>query len=387
MGWLTPALRSVAVGALALAMAPPGTAMSDTVPSGQERAQLTVATYNVCKVNCQGGRFTWARRRQAVVNNIQAADPAVVAVQEAPTLPWRGTTQWADLTGLLARAGYQQTSGEDGCTQGCTRGAHLYFDPDRVRVAEVRQPSGLPVPPAPCLRYLSDPNLPRKKRGPDFADWYTYDCQQHLGYVESYDAATGMESQRQLSGMDWGPVQDRNVSWAYLQDLATGAVFMAVSVHMPNEKTAAAEDIRRKTAAAIAGWVDRQNAELGLAAVPVVLMGDLNSFAQRQPRGAQQVMYDAGFVDAFTAPARVNARFPTVNMTPLTRRWDGFPPKPFKYTRSASRIDYILGKGGVTPLRHEVFLTLHSDGTFDNRYRGSDHNLVRATLSLPVVRP
>lgn len=350
------------------------------------RAVIPVATYNVCKVNCQGGRFTWDRRRNAVVRNIVAADPAVVAVQEAPTLPWRGTTQWADLTALLARQGYQQTSDRDGCSQGCTRGAHLYFDPDRIRVFPVAEPSGLPVPPEQCRKYLDDPDLPTRKRGAYFADWHKYGCEQHVGYTEYYDVSTGMESQRQLSGLQWGPVQDRNVTWAFLQDIASGGVFLALSVHMPNEKTAHAEQLRRQTAAGLATWVDQHTARAGMVGIPVVLMGDLNSFQSRQPNGAQQAFYDRGFTDAFAAAKRVNSRFPTVNVTPLTRRWDGYPPKPFKYSRAASRIDYILAKNGVVPLQYEVFLTLLPDGRFDERYRGSDHNLVRADLAVPIVQ-
>lgn len=329
---------AIAAGlALSLCAAPPVAAKKNLTDG--PRTEITVATYNVCKVNCQDGRFTWAKRRGAVARNIAAANPAVIAVQEAPTLPWRGTTQWADLSRLLARQGYRQTSDEDGCTQGCTRGAHLYYDPARIRVAQ------------------------------------------------THKSATGMESQRILSGRDWGPVQDRNLSWAYLQDIASGAVFMAVSVHLPNEKTALAEQLRQETAAGVAGWIDRQNARVGMSGIPVVVMGDLNSFQARQPDGAQQVFYNHGFVDAFTATKRVNARYPTVNMTPVTRHFDGFPPRPHRYAGLASRIDYILGKGGVVPLRHEVFLKLRSNGTFDNRYRGSDHNLVRAHLSLPVVAP
>ena len=48
------------------------------------------------------------------------------------------------------------------------------------------------------------------------------------------------------------------------------------------------------------------------------------------------------------------------------------------------RIDYILASGGVRPRSYEVFLKLRANGRFNNRYRGSDHNLVRAELSLPV---
>ena len=113
-------------------------------------------------------------------------------------------------------------------------------------------------------------------------------------------------------------------------------------------------------------------------------MGDLNSFQKRQPKGAQTVFYRSGFVDAFAADRRINARYPTVNITPVTRRWGGFLPAPPKYSGLASRIDYILVKNAVKPQRYEVFLKLRN-GRFDPRFRGSDHNLVRARLSLPVA--
>ena len=347
------------------------------------RTTITVATYNVCKVNCSG-RYPWAQRRKAVLRTVEAARPAVLAVQEAPTLRWRRTTQWADLTRLLARAGYRQTSDRDGCTKGCTRGAHLYFDPERLRMFEVRAPSGMPAPPPKCMKYLQDPDLPHKKRGAYFDDWYTYNCQDHLGYTPYVDMSAGMVSQRALSGQAWGSVQDRNVSWAYLQDIATGGVFMALSLHLPNEKTAHAESLRRRIAASVARWIDEQNGRVGLDGIPVIAMGDLNSFQKRQPRGAQTVFYRSGFVDAFSAGRRINARYPTINVTPLTRRWNGFPPAPPKYAGVASRIDYILVKNAVRPLRYEVFLKLRK-GRFDRRFRGSDHNLVRARLSLPIA--
>ena len=329
----TFAIASTATVAAGLLVAAP----SHGQPVDQPRTQITVATYNVCKVSCMGGRFTWAKRRKAVARTVAAADPAVLAVQEAPTLPWRGTTQWADLTRVLSQRGYRPTSTKDGCTSGCTRGAHLYFDPDRVRLFRAQQ------------------------------------------------RAAGMESQRRLSGAQWGGIQDRNLSWAYLQDIASGGVFLAVSLHLPNEKTSQGEWVRKRTAAGVAAFTRQLNARRGLTGIPVIVMGDLNSYASRQPQGAQQVFYDGGFVDAFETPERTNAHFPTANYTLATRHWNGFPPSPFRYSGWASRIDYVLGAGGVRPRSYEVFLKLRADGRFNNRFRGSDHNLVRAGLSMPVV--
>ncbi|MCB0898212.1 MAG: endonuclease/exonuclease/phosphatase family protein [Actinobacteria bacterium] len=329
--------RSFAIATTTAVAAGVLVAPSHSQPLDPPRVQITVATYNVCKVSCMGGRFSWAKRRKAIARTVAAAHPDVLAVQEAPTLPWRGTTQWADLTRVLSRRGYRPTSTRDGCSAGCTRGAHLYFDPGRVRLFGTSR------------------------------------------------RATGMESQRRLSGTAWGGIQDRNLSWAYLQDIASGGVFLAVSLHLPNEKTQRAEVVRRSTAAGVASFVQRLNAGRGLSGIPVIVMGDLNSYASRQPKGAQQVFQEAGFVDAFDAPERINGRYPTANYTPATRHWHGFPPSPFRYSGWASRIDYVLAANGVRPRSYEVFLKLRADGRFDNRFRGSDHNLVRARLSIPVV--
>lgn len=339
-------MLAATVALLTATMLGPGPANAARVTDDLPRTTITAATYNVCKVNCSR-KYSWARRRSAVVRTVHDAAPDVLAVQEAPTLPWRSTTQWADLTRLLAAAGYQQPSDLDGCSPSCTRGAHLYFNPSRLRVFSMPRPSA-------------------------------------LGYSPTVEAV-GMGSQRTLSGIGWGPIQDRNLSWAYLQDIATGTVFLAVSVHLPNEKTAAGEQVRQAVARNLPGWVEGLNAERGLAGVPVLVMGDLNSYESRQPDGAQWLLQQAGFVDAFDATQRIHARIGTVNFTPAIRQWEGFPPEPFKYTHLASRIDYIFGKNGVVPLAHEVVLHLREDGTFDPGYRGSDHNLVRAQLSLPIV--
>lgn len=377
-------LAAIAAAVTAIGLAAPMPASAKKVTDDVPRTTITAATYNVCKVNCSR-QYRWSQRRSAVARTVAEAAPDVLAVQEAPTLPWRSTTQWADLTRLLQQAGYQQPSGQDGCTEGCTRGAHLYFNPSRLRVFSMPRPSGQPQPPEPCLVYLADPNLPEDKSGPHFRDWRQYQCRDYLGYSPTVDVAVGMDSQQVLTGMRWGPIQDRNLSWAYLQDIATSTVFLAISVHLPNEKTPLAEQVRQAVATQLPGFVDSLNADRGLVGVPVLVMGDLNSYAARQPRGAQWLLEQAGFVDAFDTEQRINAHFGTVNVTPAIRKWEGFPPEPFRYAHLASRIDYVFVKNGVIPLSHEVVLHLRGDGTFDPSYRGSDHNLVRTQLSLPIV--
>ena len=219
---------------------------------------ITVATYNVCKVNCSG-RHPWAQRRKAVIRTVKAARPAVLAVQEAPTLRWRNTTQWADLSATSREAATDRPAIGTVAPKGCTRGAHLYFDPDRVRVFGVRRPRGYPRPHRDDEVLGGHPTFPAEP-GAYFNDWFTYNCEDHLGYTPYVDMSAGMVSQRELSGLSWGWVQDRNVSWAYLQDIATGGVFIALSLHLPNEKTDQGENLRRGIAANVSRWIDDRTA-------------------------------------------------------------------------------------------------------------------------------
>lgn len=311
--------------------APP---LSAKVTEDAPRFTVSAATYNVCKVTCGGGPG-WSVRRDRVARTINEAAPELLAVQEAPTLRYRDTTQWADLTARLSQIGYRSTSTIDECSQDCTRGAHLYFDPEALRLNAMAE-------------------------------------------------AAGMTSQRRISGMSWGPIQDRNVSWAYLQDITTGGAFLAISVHLPNEKTPLGEDVRQAVARNLPGWIKGLNAQHGMSGIPTLVMGDFNSFNTRQPRGGQWILEQAGYRDAFDAEQRINARIGTVNYTPATRRYDGFPPRPYRYSRDASRIDYIFCSRGIDPLVHEVVVHLRGD-EFDPAYHGSDHNMVRTVLSVPVV--
>ena len=172
-----------------------------------------------------------------------------------------------------------------------------------------------------------------------------------------------------------------NVSWAYLQDLASGGVFMALSMHLPNEKTTG----RAATAAGNRAWRPGStpgNVELGLGAIPIVAMGDLNSFQKRQPQGARR---SSTISVSSTPPSAIahQRQVPDRQLHPFDPPVAGVPINPSKY--ADGQPDRLRpGQERVRPLTHEVFLKLRN-GRFDKRFRGSDHNLVRATLSVPVV--
>ena len=375
-------LASVIAALAVLLPVPPAMAAKRTTTDGPT---LRVATYNVCKTTCKGGKWSWANRRGKVANILTALSADVIATQETPTLPYNGTTQWADLASLLRSRGLRIASMQDGCTQGCTRDSHIYYNPATVEVVRgLLGPTDDPAPPDACMRYWDnrDDIYPRR-RDPWYRDWYANSCSRYMAWEPQEERSTGMVSQEEMSGVDWGGIQDRNLSWAFMRHIATGKVFLMLSLHLPNEKTATGEQARRAVAGNLPAWAAALSSSLGLPDIPVVVGGDLNSYKERQPSGAQAILGDAGYSDGFAAGERVNERYATINKNGvINSRFGGWPAKPYKYNRPGTRIDYVFAKG-VTPVRYELFLRLRGDA-FDERYRASDHNPVVTTWALPT---
>jgi endonuclease/exonuclease/phosphatase family metal-dependent hydrolase len=308
-------------------------AVATSAPAGNA---VRVATYNVMKVKGGKGAFEWVNRRGALVNTVASTMPDVLAVQEVNTQLWQGVRHVDDVVGLLAPLGYQIASADyEGCTIGCTRGAHVFFTPQSMHLTP---PTNSSVP------------------------------------------AAGMTGLSVIAGVPFGLIQDRNASWAFLTPNGSSRTTLYVSVHLPTQKTPQAEALRVAVATRLRPWANELIAQSGLAAVEVVIAGDFNSYQKRQPNGAQQILTNAGMVDGFAAPELVNANYGTVNYTPKTKKFKGFPPAPYFYSRNPTRIDYVFST--VAPLRHEVVLRVTPDGRFDNAYRASDHNMVMVDLPL-----
>ncbi len=297
---------------------------------------VRVATYNVMKSTRLKSRWPWGARRVALLNTVRAARPDVLLVQEANTQKWGGITHVEDVRRVVGSLGYRIASLDyNSCTSWCTRGAHVFYNP--ARVGPVAPPSGA---------------LP----------------------------SAGMVGLSQIAGIGFGGIQDRAASWAFLRPVGSSRTTLYVSVHLPTDKNAAGERLRVAVAAKLRPWANGLIAASGFGAVDLVVGGDLNSYAKRQPNGAQRVLANAGLVDAATAPLLVNGNFGTVNYTPKTRKYKGFPSAPYYYKKNTTRIDYVFSN--VRALRHEVVLQLAANGRFDNRFRASDHNMVLVDLPL-----
>jgi endonuclease/exonuclease/phosphatase family metal-dependent hydrolase len=296
---------------------------------------IRVATYNVMKTTRLAKKWSWSKRRQALVNTVRDSAPDVLLVQEANTQRWGGSTHLEDVRGLLGGLGYQIASSDyTQCTAWCTRGAHVFFNSSRMALTA-------PLTGAP---------------------------------------AAGMAGMSTIAGVDFGGTQDRNVAYAFLTPLGSTRTTLYISTHLPTEKTAEGERLRVAVASALRPWADALIAGSGLGGVHIAIGGDFNSYERRQPYGAQAVLANSGLIDGFVAPVKVNANYSTVNITPKTRKFKGFPPRPYFYKQNTTRIDYIFST--VPAQRHEVVLRLTAKGTFDNRYRASDHNMVLVDLPL-----
>ena len=190
--------------------------------------------------------------------------------------------------------------------------------------------------------------------------------------------------------VDSGP---RKVVWAYLKGTNGAGPFLVLAAHTSNIKDAANEASRIAFGQSLDGFVQTFNEAHGMTGTPAVLLADLNSYNKRQPEGVQKVLTNAGWTDAGAAPVTRNIVYSTINCNPLMPSdTQGFPVAPYvfrptgpKKILDATRIDYVMAKGdGVDVLDYEVVIHLNADGTFDQAYQGSDHQMVRATIAIPA---
>lgn len=300
-----------------------------TVPTSKAPS-LTVATYNVGSIAATRNvpSRTWEKRRASVARAIMLAAPDVVAVQETTTAAnAQGVRQYQDLVDRLPsryRLAYSATT--IGTAKGAaTKGDHIIVNTDRVAVVK-----------------------------------------------------SGVQSLSALLPANQRNDKDRYFGWARLKDRMTGQHFSVVSIHLQNGSTSAAQKHRLVAIKAIESFAARKI--MGASSEPLIFAGDFNSDVARYPSGPPTYLATRGFVDAASAAKTQGTRWATTNNQTATKD-RGYPAKPAPYKYSATRIDYILMKNGVgsTSFTNQVVLT---GGKFDERYRGSDHNLQVAKLLL-----
>lgn len=282
---------------------------------------LRMATYNVTSIAATANipSRTWAKRREAVRNTILAANPDVLAVQEATTAFATKLRHYEDIDAMLDGYKLAYPSSAVGTAGGkdVTKGDHLYYRPDTVSVIDY-----------------------------------------------------GIESAKRVAGGSWGSVKDRYFSWALMEQRRTGQRFYVASVHLQTGSSASVQGLRTRVALAIDSYLSSRNK----SSYPVILAGDLNSNISTYPKGVTTELIKRGYVDTAAAPVRSGYLYSTSNSK--------FPTKPKSYSYVGTRIDYILMKGGAGSRAAANQLKLLKSGKFDPAYYGSDHNLQWADLEL-----
>lgn len=334
---------AVGVAALTAGIAPTAHANQPT---------LTIASYNILKINAnEPGVPSWQQRLPRLTNIINDLNADILSLQEVTNHPdpTSGRTQADQVRTTLTNTGYETINPAD---NQCVR---------------PRDAAGQLAGPNPC----------------DTTTLLAWKA----GKITVATDANGLPMTGTYLAGNIAPTNNpaanaRSVQWAFLNDGTQ--TFLVVGVHTSSGQNPATEAGRVAFAEALTPWTNQLTETRGLTGIPMFIAGDLNSYKQRQPRGAQQILENNGWSDAYnTATTRVGERYATINVTPQTRRFNGFPPKPFRYSkkREPSRIDYIFSKN-ATPVYYETVVRLNRNGTFNEQLRISDHNAVIAKYAL-----
>lgn len=310
--------------------------------TGTAADRLTFATWNVGNYGATSSLtgHTWADRRKAVAAGIVRAAPDVLTVQELSTANVTGSgatavMQYEDLANLLKPHGYRLAV-EDvvKATPGSARESHIFVD-SKVSVI--------------AAGFASQKAVAR-----------------------SYSSSTPFVTKTGSAEVD------RQFAWAHLRNVATGADFYVVSMHLPTGSASATIKLRNAITGGVHAWIVAKAAADGRASAPIVVGGDFNSYVEAYPSGPTTQWASWGFTDSVSTTSRSGTKYGSTN----NYADDGYPAKPFHYTYVGPRIDHLFVRNGSGVVKYVNEVVLTSSGTFDERYRGSDHNMQLAVLSL-----
>ncbi|MDI1289006.1 MAG: endonuclease/exonuclease/phosphatase family protein [bacterium] len=348
---LLVAAVGIAATALPVVAAPPASAAGS----------LVFATFNVCgakpgPTQCATGAAPWEARREKAQRVITESGADVIGLQEVTNNPTAGVkTQVEDVTRLVAAGGYVPLSIADADNE-CRR---------------PRDANGQLAGPSPC----------------ETTAMLIYRASTVSPFQPPQGSGTGRIMLQSIAGGLAPGSASRSVEWAYLKGNNGAGPFLAIALHTDSEKSPSAEASRVAVGQALANWATNVNATRGMTGTPVILMADLNSYAVRQPNGAQKMLTNSGWIDSFTAKVKKNASYSTINENPSNGQ-NGFPVAPFMFRPTkknphalSTRIDYIMGFGqGITMVSYEHVMYLNGRA-HNPDYQASDHQMVRATIA------
>ena len=317
-------------------------------------ADINVASFNVLsttfdsKASATSVRRPWKERRQAVVDTIMRETPDVLGVQEAhfklglQSHLVDGPTQFQDL--------------EKGLTQA---GGHYAVNSEALFN---------------CANQTSNYRCQYQQRGAGGWSRIFYNT----------DRLTMLSTGSYAYSRQWPGSSDRYLVWATFRLKSTGKQFIFFDTHLdPHSKT-----VRD------AQWLEMISQINQLkGSLPIVAVGDLN-MTKNDPSAAKYLplMKAQGYGDVTGQQYNTN---PTPNPRPLStiNQWlgsyNGFHQNVAAYgneinrTKNGNNLDWIFATNAMTVKQWEVVVnynpaTLQTIGTIP-----SDHNMVRATLTLP----
>lgn len=324
------------VGSYGTSAATPAARYQFGVP---EYRKLRVASFNIRIANGSESPRTalekpWEQRRVVIANQIRREGIAVVGLQEASAgvVPRGAVPQYQDLAAALGPR-YALTSTE---------------------------------------RYCEKPDGNNCINGGSNSDRIVYDTARLV--LQRAGA-------RSLDDRGAGNGSARMVAWAQFLDRNTGRRFFFATTHLEpgTEKKA----LHKAQSTEVLKEIREENT----GRLPVVLVGDFASTKFSPDNTAHAVFTKAGYVDPLgntrkqkttakaTAEKLSNVRYSSLN---------DFKPKPqtLKGYKIGSYIDYILlSNRKIRVLEWETVLDL-KNGRF-NGVIPSDHNMVKATITLP----
>ncbi|GAA2749063.1 endonuclease/exonuclease/phosphatase family protein [Amnibacterium kyonggiense] len=321
---------------------------ADTAPT----TSLSVATWNVQSVTASAGyapQNRWDQRLPKVVANIEAHAPALLGVQELTTA--RIVPDCLNPSGKLQCVEQYQT----------------------------------------LQRALAQAPVPYAIARPDANAWVYAHANSYVDSELFYDPAklavdeAGFISPRDLTGSAWPSSMGNEAgSWARFHFVdpsgGQGRSFFAVSIHLP-----VGDDngrVRKAEATAIARFMDAKARQRDGTALPIVFVGDFNSYGALQDDAGDLQLLADGYIDSAATADRTNLDLSTDNFSNGRGGVDAdYPVDVVRHPYPTSRIDYIMLKNSPHPGSYRNLAPI-VDGRFDQRYQGSDHNMQLAVVGI-----
>ncbi|MCU1473048.1 hypothetical protein [Amnibacterium sp.] len=341
---------------------------------GRDTSPVTVASWNAQSISASAGfsrANQWTARLPKVVANVENLKPDVIGFQEL------GTSR---VDPACRNSPSHMSAGLYDCTE--------QYQTVQSKLASAATPYTNVRPDANAYVYQQA----AAGNPTNYVDSSIFFRPDKVDLLDS-----GFISPRAIVGSQWpASYTDEAGVWAEFQTKdASARRFLVSSIHMPAGGTKEDPDVstvRRNEGAKLAAWLDTLAASLGSDAgvgpLPIIATGDFNGNEVTDSDAAGLQMLADGYTDAAATLDRGDIRWATDNLTNGPDAVDdGYPKTAVPHLHIASRIDYVMLKGGITTSRYrnEVRYTTQSNGTrlFDSRYQGSDHDMQLAWLGIP----